>query len=310
MDSKISPILQTFKDNWHNLDWRKQRHFAYRASLISSDHFWQKTLEETVQKTGDDLVQKNSFTVREQQEYGRRQMNKLLSVKHKIPRKWSLWRAYPETIYWEDYFASLRYWRWANHSIENFVPTREECLRIGALVQQPKVVRDNPVGTAERLFDLRYFGGIHTSETLRALFMLEYHKAKIGSESRNKVYFLTHVIIGESDYYRKRVSRNHWAVDALVDWFITEGKIGIFSADIWAEVGVCLLLASRIHQECQDMVHAQLLDNYDIALGRLKRESRDTLNRAEHRNIMAVLYWSFYKKSQIEPDYTITIYKN
>ena len=108
-------------------------------------------------------------------------------------------------------------------------------------------------------------------------------------EYKNKIYTLTHFIIGASNYYQQFVSAEKfgWILDYFKD-NINE----IFqkaNADIIAEVGLCFRLCGVNEGKEIEMVAEYLINEFDEEKGYIPRLD-GSIERSEHANSVAYLF--------------------
>lgn len=113
----------------------------------------------------------------------------------------------------------------------------------------------------------------------------------------NEIYGLTHIIIADSGYYQRTVdaAKHGWILEDFKTRLpeIMQGT----TPDVVAEVAVCFRLAGRHDDPVVKAVQAYLMQRFDrfrniIPSSRGKRKS---LDRLEHRNILAYMALADYK---------------
>ena len=115
---------------------------------------------------------------------------------------------------------------------------------------------------------------------------------------RNKLYGMTHFIINKSLFYQNFVYKNDF--DWILDYFKNNIKeiIRLGTPDILAEVGLCFKLCK---QDATREIEEYLLDSFDKKMGYIVR-GKGGINCSEHTNILAILFFSDFKKLYKGPD--------
>lgn len=106
---------------------------------------------------------------------------------------------------------------------------------------------------------------------------------------KNKIYTMTHFIIGASDYYQQFVPDNEfdWVLDYFIENF--EEIIKRTNVDIIAEVGICLKLAGIYSGKEIERVAEYILEDFNSSKGYIPRGEGDLLY-SEHANSVAYLF--------------------
>jgi len=106
----------------------------------------------------------------------------------------------------------------------------------------------------------------------------------------NKIYGMTHLMIGASEYYQKKVSQVKfgWVLDYF-DKHLEEILLRL-KPDIAAEVGLCFLLAGLPDHAVAAQTRRFIAQSWDPASGIIPsvRGGVD-LNQSEHRNVLALM---------------------
>ncbi|HBH45990.1 MAG: hypothetical protein A2445_00910 [Candidatus Jacksonbacteria bacterium RIFOXYC2_FULL_44_29] len=123
---------------------------------------------------------------------------------------------------------------------------------------------------------------------------------------RNRIYGLTHFIIGASYYYQQfvDVSAYRWILE-IFEAEIEEIKRRT-TPDIIAEIGVCYKLCQVENSGLEEKLQDYLNDSFNFEHGFIPRrgvpDTADKLNLAEHRNIVAYIFLINFKKLYPGPD--------
>ncbi|MBI2103850.1 DUF3541 domain-containing protein [Candidatus Woesebacteria bacterium] len=108
-------------------------------------------------------------------------------------------------------------------------------------------------------------------------------------EWQNKIYGFTHLIIAASYFYQRKVDKTlfEWALsyfESNIDKIIENTN-----PDIVAEVGLCFRLCDIETSPVLARARQYISSRFDNTKGYIPREKDDSLERAEHRNIVAIL---------------------
>jgi hypothetical protein len=106
----------------------------------------------------------------------------------------------------------------------------------------------------------------------------------------DKIYALTHVILAASDYYQQYVDRREfiWILDYFeqnINTILTRTK-----PDVYAEVGLCFLLAKDKNSRALEKIKSAVASNIDAEKGMIPSvKGSDDLSKGEHRNVLAIM---------------------
>lgn len=106
----------------------------------------------------------------------------------------------------------------------------------------------------------------------------------------DKIYGLTHVILAASDYYQEYVDQKAfaWILDYFeqnIETILTRTK-----PDIYAEVGLCFLLAKDNDSQALKKIKDTIVSDINPEKGMiLSVKGSDDLPKGEHRNVLAVM---------------------
>jgi len=119
----------------------------------------------------------------------------------------------------------------------------------------------------------------------------------------NKIYGMTHLMIADSEYYQKKVSRKkfRWILDYFdknVDVILARLK-----PDVAAEVGLCFLLAGLPDHSVVAKTRRFVAGAWDPASGMIPSVLGHTdLNHGEHRNVLAIMLLKGFTQLYPGPD--------
>ena len=291
-DKNISEdMLNSFKKRWSELDWENKRHFSYRAARISKDDFWDKKMKSFLPMTMKEYVKLNSRNNKE-----RISLEDSLSIfSADIPSnflKVKIQNKYPGLIYLDRLFTHYRYLYLFD--LVNKVEQIKKVDLVEAIALDSEVLKNWPVWSIERIFDLFWFFGVDMTLKLKNTF-IELYSVKSDDERFrvNYWYGLTHVVLGRSSFYRKRVDDN-WAGKLLVEGF--DEIISDFSIDLASETGVCLRLCGYEDRVDFKKLEARISDEFDEEEKLILRDGFSDLNKLEHRNILSLMALGSFRK--------------
>jgi len=281
-------ILQTFEHKWDELTWEKQRHFAYRAQLVSNHSFWINALHQCLPVTQTSFDSMANYDLSAQQEYGRSHPRLLDEHKPNDARKLVIYEHNPEIIFWGDFFNHWRYlFLLGDKERVTFRLSDEHIHHLTNLIFDKAIFSGVPVWSIECLTDMRWLMGSNKWEDVRRLCISELFEPHDEGNYWNYVYALTHVVIGESHYYTSLVSSENWAIMPLIHEL--EENMSHVSADIVEEIGVCIKLCGLQTARTDEIIFNTVRDHFDEKMGLVNEHASTDYNLLEHRNILAVL---------------------
>lgn len=285
-------ILSYFKNNWDDLSWKKRRHFAYRAGIISNDSFWKNELNKTSVETGRNYERLLNLSQLDRDNYYKKNSFVLSGDKSNDKHKKEVIEKYPQVIFWDEVLTDIRYM----HLIDGKIPMdlEGEIERVLMIAFDESTMKNFPVWSIERIYDALWFFSIDKTDEIRNIFLSVYDSSNLDEGlSLNYWYGLTHVVLGEAHFYQKMVEKN-WAVDLIVGSY--EKLISDFSIDLAAEVGVCLLLAGVNNLVDFSLLEDRISRELNKDLGFVPRGEITKINKLEHRNIMTAMSLTFPRR--------------
>ena len=115
----------------------------------------------------------------------------------------------------------------------------------------------------------------------------------------NKLYGMTHIIFGDSEYYQHQVSEqeHQWIYDYFrdnIDTILLRAK-----EDVIAEVGLTFLLAGLEDDPVVEKTRQAILDSIDKEKGMIPSVTGDfDLQYGEHRNVLAIMLLDWQKVNE------------
>ncbi|OGY23654.1 MAG: hypothetical protein A2172_01815 [Candidatus Woykebacteria bacterium RBG_13_40_15] len=121
----------------------------------------------------------------------------------------------------------------------------------------------------------------------------------------DKIYALTHSIIGESNYYQNFVNeeRFSWAFKYFEKDF--DDIIRKVSIDCIGEIGICYKLAGESKSKIVKQIQDLLIKRFDKKLGYIPNDSTPTLAGSEHRNVIATMVLEDFGKLYKGPNLSV-----
>jgi len=166
-----------------------------------------------------------------------------------------------------------------------------------AFLLDPEVIRAYAAQTSNLVFWLKRLEVVDLEEeytrAFKDVFMAADDDQLSAANYQNKLYGLTHFIIGDSRYYQRMSSpeKYRWILDYF-DRHILEA-LSWSKPDIVAEIAVCFKLCGLPDHRVVHMAREYLTSVYDPELGFIPSETRSTdLSVSEHRNALAYLVLS------------------
>ncbi|HWY34312.1 MAG TPA: DUF3541 domain-containing protein, partial [Nitrosopumilaceae archaeon] len=159
-----------------------------------------------------------------------------------------------------------------------------------------ELVNVHPSACANTIYYLKYLDVINLEDELLLLYKTKWLNfiPKGEMDWQNKVYALTHVIIAGSYFYQIYLENGKF------DWILKffekdiDEIIKNTNPDIIAEVGLCFRLCKKNKNKTVTKIKKYIVSCFDDKKGYIPREARDTMSRAEHRNILAILLLADY----------------
>ncbi|MGI5827940.1 MAG: DUF3541 domain-containing protein [Patescibacteria group bacterium] len=111
----------------------------------------------------------------------------------------------------------------------------------------------------------------------------------------NYVYGLTHIIIGDSNFYQQQVQRAkyRWVGEAFNR--LTDDIFTRLSLDINVEVALCMKMLGMENRAYIESVNKRVEDNFSLSKGYILREENNSFEFAEHTNAVTLLLFNFRK---------------
>lgn len=166
-----------------------------------------------------------------------------------------------------------------------------------SLLSSLELWRDLPSLVINSLYYLKYLRIMDLEVKLKPAIWRFWQKEKITKEYlyTNKIYALTHLVISASFFYQRFLPSGDY--QEILKFFENnlEKIINRTNPDIVGEVGLCFRL-TKTQGKVIEKIKEYIVARYDPKLGYIPREEENSLERAGHRNIIAILLLSDYSK--------------
>jgi hypothetical protein len=176
--------------------------------------------------------------------------------------------------------------------------------KIEEILYADELVRVNPTAISNTAYYLDFLG-VEASErkllkTIKNFWLNKEPVEKIDRE--NKLYGLTHLFISASYYYQRFLERGKFS------WILSyfeeniEDIIENSNLDLIGEVGLSFKLCKEEDSSSYKKAKEYIASKFDEKLGYIPREENNTLQKAQHRNTVALLLLENYKDLNKGPD--------
>lgn len=317
MSSKevVVQIIKTYEENLFSLHLKYQYHWSLRRWRLSGDKKYLQPIFNDLQRRTMSLVPKiKKLGWRTPAAVlGRRMLESYHASTPKKKNRLKVYQRSPEVLFYINlihYLFLVKTYKLNNlPGLAVFYQKATRHLarkvkKISRLLFSKSLITHNPSAVANSVYYLKFLKIADHEEKLLQTFKTFWlkKKAKNDLDWENKIYALTHVIIAASYFYQRflEAERFIWILDFFEKNFKEIAKNT--NPDIVAEVGLCFKLCRK---QSPTLKKAQkfVLDAFDTKAGYVVREkTKNSLEKAEHRNILAVLLLSEYKGFVPGPD--------
>lgn len=169
---------------------------------------------------------------------------------------------------------------------------------VSEILLSPEFVRIYPSGSANMINFLAFLG--ISDNRQKQIDISEIYWQTIEPENHgiwlDKIYALTHIVIASSNYYQNVVKREEF--EWIFKYFEEniEEILKTERTDAIAEVGLSFKLIGDFENQVLVKVKDYLAQRFDEGVGYIPKETALGINKAEHRNILAVMVLSDYDK--------------
>ncbi len=312
-------IVETYEDNLVFLRPKFQWHYLVRKWRIDNDHLYIQPILASYQLLslrGFDYVV-NIANRKYVEEEGKRKLSKWSGKTERMVARRELYMGDPQQLY---YFQVIKYMFYLKtfylHEHPKVKPFFDVALQelkkidFAKWLFSPEMLKDNPSGVSNYTFYLQFLR-THDYEDRLIDAIRDYWANKKdfkGLLFENKIYGHTHLILAASYYYQRTLDgeKFEWVLKFFEENF--ERILQERNADLIAEVGLVFRLCGKgdheIVKKCQDY----LIEVFDEDRGLIPKEgAKSTLERLEHRNILAIMLLSDWDKLNLGPNLNVFI---
>ena len=303
----VKNICSTFEDNLDCFPARKRFHWSVRRYRITGDVKYISKIEESFRKLSGDIFS-NASIFSNPQHYGSEALEKLDKlvkvsgeVKKRKERKHAFYRKNPEIYFWKKSFLNMFLVK--SFSLDKDVDF-EEYFKLGIealkkrdwekVIFETNYIDSDPSEAVNLVFYLKFLGIADFEEKILQLYLRKIKAGVVNGVTlwKDLVYGLTHIIIASSFYYQRFVEKEKYSF--ILDFFGENIKdiIKFTSPDVVAEVGICFLLAKDKRVKTLDLIKEYIVSKFDEEISYIPVEIENSIERAEHRNIIAVMLLS------------------
>jgi len=165
------------------------------------------------------------------------------------------------------------------------------------LVTQPDFIRFDPSIAVNTVYYLQNLGVADLEPKFKPFFIQFWQGEKTKEEDafKSKIYGFTHLIIAASYFYQRFVSADDfgWVLKFFENNF--DEIIRHTNPDIVGEIGLCFRLAKKPSQ-AEKEAKKHLISKFNPRLGYIPWEGEKRMEKAEHRNIIAIILLSDYSR--------------
>lgn len=288
-------IITTYLSALTEFSPSKKRHFLYRAYVATSREDLGVLLKEvaiSLSHTEKELIRMYNDAYEKLLERRQAELSSYSIRKPNDKKKLEQWQKHISLYIFHGLVWALYYLR--TLSISDTPPFTIDVKSIeNELFSDVQFIRYATVSAVNIVFLSRNIGLFNIEEQFSTKFqkIFEDSPHKDIVTFTNYIYGLTHIIIGDSNFYTQDILREKygWVKNAL-DLY-QEQIFDQLSLDINTEVALCYRMFGIENNEYIQKVSQRLLANfYD---GYIHRETDNSMNFAEHTNAIALLLFNF-----------------
>ncbi|MBU0976344.1 MAG: DUF3541 domain-containing protein [Patescibacteria group bacterium] len=298
---QVETLKSRFESELEKFPLGKQWHYSERLYRTTGNKKYIKNIRKYwIQRTRSfhDLINALNDDSR-QKTLGRKYVESLKKYKSpRLQKRVPIYREIPEFKYFQELIWFLN--RAKDYKIKkNFSPTllkdtadKLKSINFREYFNNQILMKFDPVQTVNTLFFLKNLGiADYTTESLDLIKKL-FESPKTREEYQNKLYSFTHIIISDSRYYQQFIDQEKysWIYNFLEDEIPDILKLK--NNDIIAEIGLCYKLA-KIENASLKKIKILISNELDNQGGILLRDKQEkSLEKIEHRNVLAILLLS------------------
>jgi len=296
----IDSIIKTYVQRLDELKDIKQRHFLYRAFVSTG----RPELQELLRKKMSDMTRDQAERVIDKYNHNHEKFvavqgvaaSKYRAKKINDQKKKEQWEKHPlifayHTVLWPLYYVRKLE---LNLPLENPIKLAEVQAE---LLNNPDFTKYAVVSATNTVYVSRNLGLFDIEPQFVELFKKTFKSDEILADDvvfTNYIYGLTHIIIGDSEFYERGVDAQKyaWAKEQFVQY--QDEIYKRLTLDINEEVALCLrFLGESNDNEFVQKVKKRLIKVFDVKEGYIQREIRSNFDFAEHTNAVALVLFNF-----------------
>lgn len=300
--SILKTIVESYEKNLFSLGLKYQSHWSTRMWRVNPNERYLRTIYNSFQLETLGIFPRLLSWLNKEKSAKDIGLEILENYKPAAPKKklrLNFYREKPEIIFYLNLISyifrakslelhKLEYFKeFYNNAINKLIE-----LEIEKKILDKNLIDVNPSAVANTIYYLKYLGIGNQDSALLTLY--KDHWLSFVPQNKldwqNKVYALTHLIIAATYFYQQFADPKIFAW--ILDFFekniheIIENT----NPDITAEVGLCYRLCKINNNTVISRVEELLLSRFDSAKGYIPKEENDSMSKAEHRNIVAILF--------------------
>lgn len=307
MDSIKERIVSTYENNLINIDKSHQLHWFIRRYRITGDDKYKAIVLENYKHKLSEIAPmlEKLNNIPDAQKIGQEIVTSMKATNSRKAKRIPFYRKNPQLLVYMDIlnflFITKSLGLVNEEIVEKLYKKGLKFFIANKLTNHfltKSLISTDPSGAANMVYYLKYLEISDLERELLSKFKKYYLDMKPGDSDKwlDKVYAFTHLIIAASNYYQNFVNEDKFKW--IYDYFEKDVSriIKNTSSDVVAEVGMCFKLSGNFNNQILEKIKKHLVTKFDDDKGYIPREFNDTLNRAEHRNILAVMLFSEFTK--------------
>lgn len=295
-------IVQTYLSSLDSLSDKHKRHFLYRASLSSPENIKVNSL---FNKIGREItLNENEFFLKHfKSNYDfvvKTFQDRLIdttSIKRNDESKYKISLKYIHIYAFSELLLTLFYMKIfdINFDIEDYIEIDSIETILDNLLKSTEYILHSSSSSSNIVYYTKNLG----LQDIETAYIKRFKDAFNGINTSspdfdNYIYGLTHIIIGESNYYRKRIDAEKFKwVFEIFDNFQDDIKHNL-SLDINTEVALSYLLGG-IQNKYIDSIKDKLMQNFSSSQGFIQGNDTNSIKSNEHTNAIALVLFNFNK---------------
>lgn len=290
-------VKSTYEGSLHLLKPSTASHWAIRSWRIKGEtDFLNYVILNLKKQINNYLVQIKSLESGESEaDLGQKILKEYKLNSERKRRRFDIYKQYPETLFYGEFIHLLfaiksagqidslprEFQKGIDILNNNNVP--ELFFKSGLIAEDPSVV-------ANTMYYLRSLGVDMNESKLISGYKNMYAQLSENTNVfwKNRIYAMTHMIIADTYFYQQYADagKHKWILDIFTNEI--NDILKNTNADIVAEVGLCFLLCN-VEGDTVFKCKNYIADCFDFKKGYISQSDKDSLERGEHRNIIAYM---------------------